>query len=642
MDGRLLDRIEDPSDLRKLDVAQLKTLAQEIRQEIISTVSRTGGHLASSLGVVELTLALHYVFDTPRDLIVWDVGHQCYAHKLLTGRREEFATLRRMGGLSGFPKREESVYDTFDVGHSSTSISAALGMAMAGKVRGEKGKAVAVIGDGSLTAGMALEALNHAGANKDQDLVVILNDNEMSISNSVGALSTYLNRILTGQFFTRFREDMKLFLKTLPGVGGSVSRIVKKWEEFAKSLITPGLLFEELGFKYVGPLDGHRLGALIETLRNVRQLKGPILVHVITKKGRGYGPAEEEPTRFHGTGPFDLETGKPISHDSPPSYTSVFGRTLINLASRDPRVVAITAAMPQGTGLEAFSKAFPNRFHDVGIAEQHGVTLAAGMATQGLRPIVAIYSTFLQRAYDQVLHDVCLQDLPVIFAMDRAGIVGEDGATHHGLFDLSYLRHMPNMILMAPKDERELQQMLASALQWGHPVALRYPRGPGVGVEPFDGDIPLLDLGRCEVLREGDDLLMLAVGSMVYPALEAARSLAGLGVEATVVNARFIKPLDGARLLPLMARIRRVLTLEENVLAGGFGSAVLELLHDQSGTLREVEVLRLGIPDAFVEHGSQQELRAKYSLDPHGVVQVALQWMARPALRSVERKGGRG
>ena len=641
MTMRLLDLINDPSDLRSLEIADLKVLAEELRQEIVSTVSKTGGHLASSLGVVELTLALHYVFDTPRDLIVWDVGHQCYAHKLLTGRKESFSTLRQPGGISGFPKRQESPYDTFDVGHSSTSISAALGMARALSRKGDPAKVIAVIGDGSITAGMALEALNHAGS-LDQDLVVILNDNEMSISPNVGALSTYLNRILTGQLFTQFREELKTFLKTLPGVGGQVSRIAKKWEEFAKGLITPGLLFEELGFKYVGPLDGHRLRLLTETLRNVAQLHGPILVHVITKKGRGYAPAEKEPTRFHGIGPFDRETGKALSKDGRPSYTSVFGKTLVQLAGTDPRVVAITAAMPQGTGLEAFAEAFPDRFYDVGIAEQHGVTLAGGFATQGMKPIVAIYSTFLQRAYDQVLHDICLQDLPVVFAMDRGGIVGEDGPTHHGLFDLSYLRHMPNMILMAPKDERELQQMLVTALHCSHPCAVRYPRGAGVGAELWDGSIPPLEVGRCEVLREGEDLLILAVGSSVYPGLEAAGMLAEQGIEATVVNARFIKPLDEERILPLIQKMKRVLTLEENVLAGGFGSAVLELIHDSPRPLTGVEVRRVGIPDVFVEHGPQEELRAQYGLSASSIVQNVLQWMGRPALISVLRKGALG
>jgi 1-deoxy-D-xylulose-5-phosphate synthase len=631
-----LDRIQDPSDIRSMALKDLKVLAKEIRQKILATVSRTGGHLASNLGVVELTLALHYVFDTPNDIIIWDVGHQCYTHKLLTGRKDAFSTLRQYGGLCGFPKREESVYDAFDVGHSSTSISVALGMAEALSKNGSENKAIAVIGDGSLTAGLAFEALNQAGA-VDRDLIVVLNDNEMSISPNVGALSSYLNRILTGQLFSRMRDDMKSFLNTLPGVGGSMSKIAKKWEEFVKGLLTPGLLFEELGFRYVGPLDGHRLRGLIETFKNVRKLKGPFLLHVITKKGRGYPPAESAPTRFHGIGPFDLETGEIPAKSGPPTYTSVFGKTLVQLAERDERVVAVTAAMPQGTGLETFSKIFPDRFYDVGIAEQHGVTFAAGLAAQGLKPVVAIYSTFLQRAYDQILHDVCLQDLPVVFAMDRGGIVGEDGATHQGLFDLSYMRHMPNMILMAPKDEKELQQMLSTALQCGHPSALRYPKGSGHGVQLMEGSIETIEVGCWEVLREGDELLILAVGSTVYPALEAADVLANQGIDATVVNGRFIKPLDEELLIPLVRRIPKLVTVEENVLAGGFGSAVVELIHDRLGAVKDLGILRLGIPDAFVEHGSIHELRTRYGLDSSGIVQNVLLWMQRPALWLAQR-----
>lgn len=638
MGAGLLSRVNDPLDIRAMDISQLKILAQELREEIIATVARNGGHLASSLGVVELTIALHYVFDTPRDLLVWDVGHQTYAHKLLTGRREVFHTLRRSGGISGFPKREESPYDTFDVGHSSTSISAALGMAEALSRQGKKQKVVAVIGDGSLTAGMAFEALNHLGT-LDRDLIVVLNDNEMSISPNVGALSSYLNKILTGQLFTRFRDDMKGFIRTLPGVGEPVSRIVKKWEEYAKGMITPGLLFEELGLKYVGPLDGHRLRLLIETLRNVRQLTGPILVHVVTKKGKGYAPAEQEPTRFHGIGPFDPETGKALHANAKPTYTSVFGRTLLRLAAEDRRIVAITAAMPQGTGLEAFAKEYPDRFYDVGIAEQHAVTMAAGFAVQGMRPVVAIYSTFLQRAYDQVVHDVCLQGLPVVFALDRGGIVGEDGPTHHGLFDLSYLRHIPNMVVMAPKDEAELQQMLATALTLQGPSAVRYPRGEGVGVRLWDGEIPLLENGRCEVLTDGEDLMILAVGACVYPALEASKLLEERGVHATVVNARFVKPLDRDRLLPLMLRIGRVITVEENVLAGGFGSAVLEMLQDGTREVPEVKVLRIGIGDQFVEHGSPAELRARYGLDAQSIAQRALESLEQPLMVTLQRSG---
>jgi 1-deoxy-D-xylulose-5-phosphate synthase len=645
METPLLDRIAHPSDLRSLEMDDLRRLAEEIRHVIVQIVARNGGHLASNLGVVELTLALHYVFHTPRDLIVWDVGHQCYPHKLLTGRKEQFHTLRQLGGISGFPRREESLFDTFGTGHSSTSISAALGMSEAMALKGEAARVVAVIGDGSMTAGMAFEALNHAGS-LDRDLVVILNDNEMSISPNVGALSTYLSRILTGQLYTRVREEMKGFLKTLPAVGDHVSRLAKKWEEMAKGFLTPGILFEELGFKYVGPVDGHRLRPLVETLKNVRQLRGPILLHVITRKGKGYEPAEREPTRFHGVGPFDPLTGEIPTKKGPVTYTSVFGRTLMTLARKDERVVAITAAMPQGTGLESFAEAFPDRFYDVGIAEQHGVTFAAGLATQGLRPVVAIYSTFLQRAYDQILHDVCLQNLPVVFAMDRGGIVGEDGPTHHGLFDLSYLRPMPNMTLMAPKDERELQRMLATALEIEGPSALRYPRGKGVGVPLLsEEEISPLPVGRCEILREGDAILLIAVGSMVHPALAAAEDLSREGIQATVINARFIKPLDEERILPLVRRIPRVVTVEENVLAGGFGSAVLECLQERMGDLSELRMLRIGIPDVFVEHGRQDLLRRQLGLDSQGIARRILRWLEGEASQGLAalslRHGGR-
>jgi 1-deoxy-D-xylulose-5-phosphate synthase len=627
MPNKLLKKISDPSQLRELGVADLAILADELREEIIGTVCRTGGHLASSLGVVELTLALHYVFQTPQDLLVWDVGHQCYAHKILTGRRRAFSSLRKMNGLSGFPLPRESVYDTFGVGHSSTSISAALGMVEALSHLGKDHKVVAIIGDGAMTAGMAFEALNHAGF-LDSNLIVVLNDNEMSISANVGALSDYLNRILTGQLYTRFREEMKTFLRRLPALGEPVSVFAKKWEEYAKGLLTPGILFEELGFKYVGPLDGHRLSGLVETLRNVRQLSGPILLHVITKKGCGFQLAEEAPTRYHGVGCFDPTTGESLPKGGFPSYTSVFGKTLVELAERDERIVGITAAMPQGTGLEGFAATYPKRFYDVGIAEQHGITFAAGLAIQGMKPVVAIYSTFLQRGYDQIIHDICLQDLPVVFAIDRGGIVGEDGPTHHGLFDLSYLRPLPNLILMAPKDERELQQMLVTALESNHPCAVRYPRGEGVGVDlwPDVEKIPALEIGRSEILREGTDLVILAAGHPVYTSLAAAEHLESGGVSAAVINARFIKPLDQETLLPLVAQTRHVVTVEENVLAGGFGAAVLELIHDQLDDVG-VRVLRVGVPDEFVPHGSQKLLRAYYGLDADGLGRRIMEWL---------------
>jgi 1-deoxy-D-xylulose-5-phosphate synthase len=614
--GRLLQLIDSPADLRKMRIADLPLLAQEIREEIISTVSKIGGHLASSLGVVELTLALHYVFDTPQDRLIWDVGHQTYAHKLITGRRETFSTLRQCGGISGFPRREESHYDAFGTGHSGTSISAALGMAQARCLRGEGHKVIAVIGDGSMTAGLAFEGLNQAGA-MDKDLIVILNDNELSISPNVGALSSYLNRLMTGQFATRFRDEIKGFLKHLPGIGDPALKWVKYAEESLKGFFLPGLLFEELGFKYVGPLPGHKIEALIENFRNIKKLHGPILVHVLTTKGKGYPPAEKDPVTFHGVGPFQAESGEIIQpKPGSLSYTQVFGQTMVKLARENPSLVGITAAMPQGTGLDAFAAEFPERFYDVGIAEQHGITFAAGLAAEGFIPVVAIYSTFLQRAYDQILHDVCLQKLPVVLAMDRGGIVGSDGPTHHGLFDFSFLRHIPHLIVMAPKDENELQHMLKTAVNCGHPVSLRYPRGNGWGGY-LDPEMKELPIGKAEVLEQGKDVVILAVGSTVRPALEAASQLHNHGMEATVVNGRFIKPLDGELICSLAAESKRMITVEENALQGGFGSAVLELLEERG--LVGVQVKRLGIPDIFVEHGTQEALRHKYCLDAEGI-----------------------
>ena len=618
--GRLLTLIDSPADLRKMSLADLPLLAQEIREEIITTVSRTGGHLASSLGVVELTLALHYVFDTPRDRLIWDVGHQTYAHKLITGRRETFSTLRQCGGISGFPRREESRYDAFGTGHSGTSISAALGMAQARCLREESHKVIAVIGDGSLTAGLAFEGLNQAGA-MDEDLIVILNDNELSISPNVGALSSYLNRLMTGQFATRFRDEIKNFLKLLPGIGDSALKWVKYAEESLKGFFLPGLLFEELGFQYVGPLPGHKIEALIETFRNINKLHGPIFVHVLTTKGKGYPPAEKDPVTFHGVGPFRAETGEiPQPKTGSLSYTQVFGQTMVKLARENPRLVGITAAMPQGTGLDAFAAEFPERFFDVGIAEQHGITFAAGLAAEGFVPVVAIYSTFMQRAYDQILHDICLQKLPVVLAMDRGGIVGSDGPTHHGLFDFSYLRHIPNLIVMAPQDENELQHMLKTAVDCGQPVSLRYPRGNGWGGS-LDTEMKALPIGRAEVLAQGKDVVILAIGSTVRPALEAARGLSEQGWRAAVINARFVKPLDEELICSLASEVRRVVTVEENALQGGFGSAILELIEQKR--IPSVKVKRLGIPDTFVEHGPQDFLRQKYEIDAAGIFRAA-------------------
>ncbi len=614
---KILNTIDSPADLKKLTVDELSALSEEIRTLIIDTVSSTGGHIASSLGVVELTIALHYVFDTPEDKIVWDVGHQAYAHKILTGRREAFHTLRQFGGISGFPKREESIYDTFNVGHSSTSISAALGMAQARCLKNGENKVIAVIGDGSLTAGMAFEGINYAGHIK-KDLLVILNDNEMSISPNVGAVSSYLSRMISGQTYNKFRDEVKSFLKNIPGIGKSAYRFMRQSEDYIKSLFVPGLFFDELGFNYIGPVLGNKIDVLVQDLENIKNLTGPILLHVITKKGQGYAPAEDDPTRFHGVGAFNRETGKSVSQKKNASYTDVFGTTLSKIADQDPAVVAITAGMTTGTGLSIFEKQFPDRFFDVGIAEQHAITFAAGMAAEGLKPVAAIYSTFLQRSYDQILHDVCLQNLPVVFMLDRAGIVGEDGPTHHGLFDISYLRPLPNMVFMAPKDENELQHMLFTAFSLNRPVAIRYPRGAGLGVE-LEQEPQTLATGKAEVLAGGRDLAIVALGSTVYPACEAAARLEVEGISCAVINARFIKPLD-ENVITSYAGLCPIVTVEENVLQGGFGSAVVELLQQHGCS---APVARIGIPDTFVEHGSQKVLRAKYGLDQEGIFQTA-------------------
>jgi 1-deoxy-D-xylulose-5-phosphate synthase len=610
----LLDDINSPADLKKLDRPQLEELSEEIRQLIIETTAVTGGHVAASLGVVELTLALHYVFDLPKDKIVWDVGHQCYAHKIITGRRDDFRTLRQYQGIGGFPRREESPYDAFNTGHSGTSISVGGGLLEGERRAGGDARLVAVIGDGSMTTGLSFEGLNFLG-HLERDLIVVLNDNEMSISPNVGALSSYMNRLMTGQLSTRVREEVEKILKSLPGIGESVYKMARRAEESLKGFVIPGILFEELGFRYVGPIPGHQLDHLIRTFQNIRAIRKPILVHVITKKGKGYRPAEKDPTTFHGLGPFDPEKGLPLKKKAPPTFTSVFSSTLIDLAGADEKIVAITAAMPEGTGLIAFADRYPDRFYDVGIAEQHAVAYAAGMAASGLRPVVAIYSTFLQRAYDQIIHDVCLTKLPVIFALDRGGIVGDDGPTHQGLFDLTYLRSAPGMVVMAPKDEEELRHMLYTAFLLDCPVAVRYPRGEGVGVTLGD-NYRELETGRAEVIIEGDDLAIMAVGASVHPALEAAEGLAEKGIGAMVVNARFVKPLD-EEAVARAASTGRIITVEENVLHGGFGSAVTEALADMR--LAKVLVKRLGMEDIYLEHGSQKVLRRKYNLDAEGI-----------------------
>ncbi len=620
----LLTQIKSPVELKQLDKNQLSQLAEELREQIVSTVATTGGHLGSSLGVVELTIALHRVFYSPNDQIVWDVGHQAYAHMLLTGRQDQFETLRQLNGISGFPKRKESKHDAFGVGHSSTSISAALGMAAGRDIVGEDNKVIAVIGDGSLTAGMAFEGLNHAGHLK-QKLVVILNDNEMSISQNVGALSSFMSRKMTSESFIRFKKETENILSYVPGIGRDLVNLAKRAEESLKSFMTPGMLFEGFGFDYFGPIDGHNIDELTETLQNVAQIKGPVLLHVLTKKGKGYEPAEKNPPKFHGVGPFNPETGeiKAGKPGSAVSYTKVFGDTLIDLARDDDRVVAITAAMAEGTGLKKFSEEFPERFFDVGIAEQHAVTFAAGLACRGLRPVVTIYSTFMQRAYDQVVHDVCLQNLPVTFAMDRGGLVGADGPTHHGVFDLSFLRHVPNLTFAVPRNEIELRRIMQAASLSAGPFAYRYPRGNGVGLS-LPEKIEPLEIGRGELLRAGADGLIVAVGDMVNHALLAANQLTEHGIDLAVIDARFIKPLDRDLIVAHAEKVPFVITAEENSLQGGFGTAVLELLSDV-GLM--IPVVRIGIPDHFVDQGTQAELRAQLGLDVDGIVKKVKQMM---------------
>ena len=614
----LLERIHNPQDLKRLSEEELTTLAGEIRELILATLSKTGGHLASNLGVVELTLALHAVFDAPRDKILWDVGHQVYTHKIVTERREQFHTIRQENGLSGFCKRAESFYDAFGAGHSSTSISAALGIAEARDLQQKHFQVVSVIGDGSLGAGLALEGLNNAGS-KHRKFIVVLNDNEMSISKNVGALAAHLNHVITGRFYNKLKGEIETLVRSIPAIGETMFKFGKRVDETLKGFITPGMLFEQLGFKYVGPVDGHNLHELLETFRNVRDyIERPTLVHVITKKGKGYPQAEEDAAAYHSASPFCRDNGQFVKQEaSLPSYTRIFGESLLRLAEHDENIVAISAAMCAGTGLDAFERRFPERLYDVGIAEQHAVTFAAGLATEGLKPVVAIYSTFLQRAYDQVFHDVCLQNLPVTFAIDRAGLVGEDGPTHHGVFDFAYLRHLPNMLLMAPKDENELQHMLKTALEHPGPAALRYPKGIGLGV-PLDAVPTSLQIGKAEILKQGSDLLILAVGNTVYPALEAAHNLQeDEQICTTVVNARFVKPLDAELIIELARQSGKVLTVEEHVLQGGFGSAVLELLREHH--VEQCTVRCLGLPDRYIEHGAQSRLRRKYGLDAEGI-----------------------
>jgi len=635
---RLLDDISSPQDVKRLTVDQLPQLAEEIRHLIIETISKTGGHLASSLGTVDLTLALYFVFDPEADQIIWDVGHQAYSHKILTGRKDRFSTIRKLGGISGFPKIEENRYDNFGTGHSSTSISAALGISTARCLLGECGKVIAVIGDGSMTGGQAFEALNQAG-HLQKNIIVVLNDNEMSIDPNVGALSSFLSRKLSTKTIVRMKKEVEVFLRSFPMIGEEMVKVAKRAEDAIKGFFTPGMLFEAMNFQYFGPIDGHRIDQMVETFKNIKDINAPIIVHVLTKKGKGYKPAEKNPTRFHGIGPFDAATGKPAaSGSSVPTYTQVFSKTLVKMAAKNEKIVAITAAMAEGTGLSAFAEKYPDRFYDVGIAEQHAVTFAAGLATQGFIPVVAIYSTFLQRAYDQVLHDVSLQNLPVIIAIDRGGIVGEDGPTHHGIFDIAYLRCVPNLMLMAPKDENELARMLATAVEAGRPAAIRYPRGRGAGVK-LDSTPKPLPIGRAEVLREGNDITIVALGSMVIPAIEASERLSNMGIESTLINARFVKPLDIETIRAYAERTGAVLTAEEGILSGGFGSAVIEeLIQSPTG---HVTVRSLGIPDRFIEHGPQEILRDTYDLSARGITRVAVAMVSGKTLlsnESVERE----
>lgn len=611
----ILDNVNFPDDLKQLTIGELRLLARELREMIINTVSQTGGHLASSLGAVEITLALHKVFDTPRDKIIWDVGHQCYAHKIITGRKEQFGTLRQYGGISGFPKREESAYDAFDTGHSSTSVSAALGMALARDHQGEKYHVVAVIGDGSLTGGMSFEALNYAG-DLGRNLIVVVNDNKMSIGSNVGAMSKYLNRLRTDPVYYKGKEEIEQLMKRLPH-GSRVLKLAERLKDSVKYLVVPGVMFEELGFTYLGPIDGHNIEQVINVLKNAKTVKGPVMVHLVTQKGKGYCPAEDQPDKFHGVGCFDIDTGLSASKEGPPTYTKVFAETLSSLAKSRPEVVAITAAMPGGTGLDIFAEKFPHRFYDVGIAEQNAVTMAAGMAVQGLKPVVAIYSTFLQRAYDQVIHDVCMQKLPVVFALDRAGIVGEDGETHQGVFDMSYLRVIPNLVVMAPKDEGELRNMLVTALDYEGPIALRYPRGKGIGVS-IDCEPQPVTIGKGLLEADGSDVAILAVGPHVYTGLAARDVLADRGISAAVVNCRFIKPLDAELLEETASRVKLLVTIEENVLAGGFGSAVLEYFEERDIPCPPLH--RIGLPDTFINHGASDILRQELGLTVKEVV----------------------
>lgn len=620
--SKILDSVNDPADLKGLSVAELRQLAGEIREEIIHNISQIGGHFAPNLGAVEITLALHSVLDSPRDKIIWDVGHQSYPHKLITGRRHRFNTIKQYGGISGYCKRSESPHDHIEAGHGGTSISAAIGYARARDLRGGTETVVAVIGDGSLTTGLSQEALNNAGHAKKSNLIVLLNDNQMSIAPNVGALNEYLNKVRAEPHYLWAKREAETVLHHLP-LGDRILDAIGRVKDGVKQLVVPGMLFEELGFTYLGPVDGHCIETLQDAIRQAQRIGGPVLIHAITKKGKGYPPAEADPFKWHATTPFDPETGEPKSKSTKPTYSKVFAQTLIKLAEKDPRVVAITAAMPDGTGLLDFQQVFPERFFDVAMAEQHAVTFAAGLAAAGLRPVAAIYSTFLQRAYDQIIHDVCIMNFPVVFAIDRGGLVGDDGPTHQGVFDIAYMRSLPNIVAMAPKDELELQRMLATALRHNGPIAVRYPRGSGPGTALVDNPEPL-PIGVGETLREGDDVAIIGYGYGVGVSLEAAEELAAEGINATVINARFVKPLDSELILEAARRCRRVVTVEDGVLMGGFGSAVLEMLQDHGCC---VPVKRLGLPDCFIEHGKREKLLEVLGLDAPGIARSVRQFV---------------
>lgn len=622
----LLDQIQGPQDLKQLTLKELATLAREVRALIIDVVSKNGGHLSSNLGVVELSLALHYVFDASQDRIIWDVGHQCYTHKILTGRKKEFAKLRQHEGICGFPCKEENDCDVYNTGHASTALSAALGMAVARKKRGEDREVVAVVGDGSLTGGVAWEALNQIGHLREK-MIIILNYNEMSISRNVGALSRYLSYLVSGQHYIRMKDQAKTILKAIPAFGGPMIKVGRAVEEAIKKTFFPGLVFEELGIRYIGPVQGHSLGSLIEVFKEAKAYDGPILILCVTKKGRGYSPAENNPAQFHSASPFDIKTGKPVNKDTRLTYSAVFGQAMEQIAAQDERVIAITAAMPDGTGLRGFGSRFPDRFFDVGIAEQHAVDFATGLSLSGFKPVVAIYSTFLQRAYDQLYHDVCLMDIPVVFALDRSGIVPDDGPTHQGVNDIIYLRHLPHMIVMAPKDENELQHMINSALVYAHPAAVRFPKGKGFGV-PLDETLKELPLGQGELLKEGRNLL-LAYGSMVYPCLEAAHALAKEGFEVAVVNARFAKPLDEAMILRYAHPGRAIITAEEGLAAAGFGTAVRELLDREKRF--EVRFKSIGLPLEIVPMGKAEQIKRLYGLDVDGLIRQVREFLRQPS-----------